>query len=656
MFSSVMRILICLCALAVLTTGAMASTVPPETMERIKAAGSAEDYPNANALLIYDKTETRFEEDGTAVSRHYSLAKILTEGGIDRYAEDHVPYYKAYDTVMIHIARVIKEDGTVIEVPESQIKDISSAMGQSMNIYDEDAMEKVIAFKNLQAGDCVEVYYTDSLYNAPMDGHYDGAFVVRYPEPIVKMEHIVNGPASKPLEHFVKNGEVDFEKKKDGDRIVYRWWAESVPELISEPAMPSYVEIAPFVLYTTIDSWEEVSEWWHEMTDTKMDMSDELRAEVAALTAGLTTREEKIDSIYHFVAQKVRYMGLGTGKKKGLEPKPATETYETKYGVCRDVATLMVAMLREAEIESEIVLTSMGTRVYDDLPYIGFNHAIVAVKNDDGSYSYIDPTVENNRDWLPAMEAEQQILRCRESGAPLEETPYASPEDNLGHIKAESRLDESGLYSSDVAITCDGFYDMALRQFVRMLPPAQQSIVFGYILQQVYPGAVLKSFDTSDAEDLTEPLELRISYQIQDYPLKAGEFTLMQNPIALGTLELISRSVLQSTSLPEREYPWNLGFTFGAIEEETITLPRGYKIKSVPDAVDKDYGPVAYRMSYTTDIPSDIASSGGQISFRKEFLIKQKQMSPEEYQALKEILKDREKLARGQIIMVKEEG
>jgi len=655
--SRLMRnLLICLMVLSVISAASIASEVPPETMKLIKAAGSAEDYPNANALIIMDKTETRFEEDGTGVTRHHSIAKILTEGGIDRYAEDHLPYYKVYDTVEIHIARVIKEDGTVIDVSDSDIKDISSAMGEAMNIYDEDAMDKVVSFKNLEAGDCVEMFYTDSLFHAPMEGHFDGGFVTRFPEPITKLEVVVNGPKSRPLKHFVKNGEVNFKKEEKGDRVIYRWWAEDVPELITEPAMPSYVEVAPFVLYTTIHSWEDVSQWWYGITETKMDMSDELRAEVASLTDGLTTRDEKIDAIYHFVAQKVRYMGLGTGKKKGFEPKPVVETYETKYGVCRDVAALMVAMLREADIECEIVLTSMGSKVYEDLPYIGFNHAIVSVKNDDGSYSYIDPTIENNRDWLAPIEAEQQVLRCRDEGASLEETPYASPEDNLGHIKAESKLDESGMYSSDVTITCDGFYDMALRQFVKMLPPAQQSIVFGYILQEVYPGAALKSFETSDAEDLTVPLEIKISYQIPDYPLKAGEFTLMQNPIALGTLEMISRSVLQSASLPEREYPWNLGFTFGAVEEETITLPPGFKIKSVPDAVDKDYGPVAYRMSYTTDIPSDISAKGGQISFRKEFLIKQKQMSPEEYLKLKEVLKDREKLARGQIIMVKEEG
>ncbi len=91
---------------------------------------------------------------------------------------------------------------------------------------------------------------------------------------------------------------------------------------------------------------------------------------------------------------------MGTGKKEGFEPKPVIETYETKYGVCRDVAALTVAMLREAKIECEIAMTNYGASVPKELPVLAFNHAIVAIKNDDGTYRYADPTVKNSTAWL----------------------------------------------------------------------------------------------------------------------------------------------------------------------------------------------------------------------------------------------------------------
>jgi hypothetical protein len=524
-----------------------------------------------------------------------------------------------------------------------------------MNIYEPEARDKVIMFKNLEVGDCIEYHYLDSLFNPPMDGQFDGGDIFQTTEPILRKEMTVTGPKSRPLKYMIKNGEVDFEKKEEGDRIAYRWHAENVPKIVTEPAMPSLYEIAPLVIYTTVESWEEISRWWGGIAESKYEMSDELQAEVVSLTEGKTTRDEKVDAIYHFVAQKVRYMGLGTGKKKGFEPKPAAETYETKYGVCRDVAALMVAMLREADVDCEIVLTSAGSKVYEDVPYMGFNHAIVAINNDDGSYTYADPTVENSVDWLPAVEAEQQVLVCNAGGSTLADTPYSPAEDNMGHIKAVSNLSGPGLYTSEVSMTMHGFYDMALRSFFKRIPPAQLKMIFGYILQGVYPGAMLTGFTTSDPEDLTKPLELNLSYQIPDYPLDADEFVLVKSPMALGVFELISQSVFASASLPERNYPWNLGFTFGATEEETITLPPGLKLKAVPDAVSKEFGPIEYKMTYSTDLPVDLEQGGVQVTYRKQLLVKSKQMSPDEYKKLKEVLQASAKSSRGEIILVKED-
>jgi hypothetical protein len=225
----------------------------------------------------------------------------------------------------------------------------------------------------------------------------------------------------------------------------------------------------------------------------------------------------------------------------------------------------------------------------------------------------------------------------------------------MGHIKAVSNLNESGLYASNVTMTCDGFYDMALRSTVKQMPPAQLNMLFGYLLQEVYPGAVLTGFSTSDPEDLTTPLQLDLSFQIPDYPLEADEFVLVKSPMALGVFEVISRSVFATASLPERNYPWNLGFTFGATEEETITLPPGLKLKAVPDAVNKEFGPIEYKMTYSTDLPVDLEQGGVQVTYRKQLLLKSKKMSPDEYKKLKEVLQASAKSSRGEIILVKEQ-
>jgi hypothetical protein len=641
-------------AMLILPVGIQASTVPAETLELIRNAGGLQEYPDADAIIILSDADIEFNEDGTAMTRVHELKKVLTQAGINRYSEEHMNYYRVYDDITVVTARVIKKDGSAVDVTEDEIKDISSAPLEYMNIYDPDARDMVVSFRNLEIGDCVEIEYLDRLFHAPMDGQFDGGGVFQRTDPILEKTTKVVGPASKPLKWVVKNGDIDFKKNEEGDKIEYVWSVENMPKVVTEPAMPSFMEIAPTLIFSTIDSWQYISRWWDAMVEPKLEINDDIRQEVADLTAGAATRDQKVDAIYHFVAQKVRYMGLGTGKKKGFEPKPVVETYESKYGVCRDVAALMVAMLRQANVDCDIVLTNMGARVFYDVPYVGFNHAIVAVRNDDGTYTYADPTIENSVDWLPSMEAEQEVLRCNPVGSDLTDTPYSPPEDNMGHIEATSELTDAGQFTSDVTFTCDGFYDMALRSFLKRLPSAQLNMIFGYLLQEIYPGTMLTSFSTSDPEDLSTPLQLNFSYRIPDYGLDANEFTLVKAPLSLGVLELISRSVFASASLPERQYPWRLGFTFGAAEEETITFPVGYELKAVPGAVEKDYGPIEYRMTYTSDLPVNLDQGGTQVTYRRQLLLKAKQMSPEDYKRLKEVLQASSKSSRGEIILVRE--
>ena len=647
-------IAVMIATLLLIASTAFAATLDKETADLIKKAGDTKQYPDANALLIKQNTTYEYNADGTGKTTDYMLAKVLTEAGFKDYGEIKIPFYKTYDSIVVKSARVIKQDGSIIDVPAEMMKDISDASTEAMNIYESDALNRVITFKNLEVGDCVELLVEDHLYHAPMEGQFDGMEVFQVFEPMISKEVVVIGPKSLPLRHITMNGKVKFSEKQMGDKVRYTWSAENVDRIIQEPAMPSLTEIAPTVIFSTIESWETVSKWWNEMAGKQMELNDAMRAEVSSLTAGKTTRDEKVDAIYHFVAQKVRYMGLGTGKKKGLEPKPVTETYETKYGVCRDVAAMMVAMLREADVPAEVVLTNMGSKVAYDIPYIGFNHAIVAIKNDDGTFTYADPTVENSVDWLPAVEAKQQVLVCTPEGKPLADTPLTPAKDNMGKIKAVSNLTGEGVFTSEVTIATDGIYDLALRSFARSMPSAQMSMIWNYVIQDVYPGARLTGFSYTDPENLELPFEIKFSYQVDKYPTEAGEFVLMKSPVSRGSFELISKFLLSSASLPERKYAYNLGFTFGASEEETITLPAGMKVKSMPDAVSESKGPVDYRMTYQSQNSSELATGGTLVTYQKEIMINAKEMSPAEYAQFKEVMKTASKSARGELIMQRE--
>ena len=639
---------------AFLLSPVLAGTASSEVLQKLEAAGGLDKHSDANAIVVEDRREVRFNEDGTYLDRSYELVKILTETGKKSYGNVSFEYARQYDMVEIKFARVIKSDGTVIEVPEEMIKDVTHPVLAQMNIYDANVRIKMITFQNLEVGDALEYEVVDSCYLAPMENHYDLIDLFRGSNPIIHKRVEINGPGAKPLKYLVKDGELEFSSSQQGERSTYVWEARDVPRIVAEPAMPSYLSFAPRLLVSTVDSWEEISRWWYEMTSTFRDQNDSLRAVVAEITKGLETDEEKIKAVYHFVAQKIRYMGLGTGKKAGFEPKPATETLSTRYGVCRDVAVLMCSMLDVLGIESYPVLTRAGELVDDEVPTVGFNHAIVALPDGKGGFYFSDPTVENCPDLLLTIEADASMLVCTPQGKNLGKSAHSPAEDNMGTISAKSRIDQQGRLVSEVTIETVGIYDVAFRNFIKHYPPQQLKFIWQSLVTRIHPGASLTGFSTSDTEDLYSQFGIRFSYEVEDYAVQAGEYLLVRSPISTNNFELILQNFLSAAGLPERNYPFNLGVTLGSTQEEDLVLPSGYTVKSLPETVNLKAEDLSYRMEYNASLPTE-SQAELRVQYRKKFLIDSKELDTESYLELKKILRTSSRSGRGEIILVKGE-
>ncbi len=627
----------------------------PELIKKISKAGDLKTHPDANTILIEMKTTYNYNLDGTYVNTVYGLRKILTQQGKKDYSERKFSYYRKYDKIYVKKARVIKSDGTILNVPKENITDITPSVLAAMNIYEPDQRQKVINFPNLEVGDAIEYFVVDTCYHAVMDSTFDTMYFFQEFDPVLHDEITVTGPSSMPLRYKSHNdpeGKIQFSKVEKDGKTTYKWWVDNQPKIIKEPSMAPFQNIAPGIWASTIPSWRDISRWGYRLNEKYIDMNDALRNETHQLVKNCKTRDDSLKALYHFVAQKVRYMGIGLGKKTGFDPKPATKTYETKYGVCRDVAVLLVAMLREVGIPAYVVYTSAGYKQYPEIPNLVWSHAIVAVPRKNGGYTYIDPTVENGMNLLMSVEATQETLVLTARGDSLSRTPYSPPEDNMGHLKATTELKEDGSVTSHVHLVANGIYDLALRQIVKAMPPAQLKNIFQNMVSSVYSGAKITEVKTGDPEDLYTPLTLDISFESKDFALKAGKYLLVKSPLSTGVFDPLGSYFLKSASLPKRQYPFNLQTTLATLNEETMILPKGYRVKAVPNPVSVKYKPVEYRMNYEKMGVSEPQGKPA-VQYKSRLALKKKIYSPEEYLKLKKVLKASQRSERGEIILEK---
>ena len=617
-------------------------------LSQIERAGGLKEYPDANALVIFEDVRTVFDESGESTSTEHALVKILTDKGKQTFATRKLPYHRLYSTVKVVLARVIKKDGRAVPVPPESIKDGTMEETQAMNILDENFRRLSLAFPGLEVGDSVEM--TVETRSKPLiRGHYNDLIVFQAGEPVQSKEVTIEGPASKPLRHVVRDGTLEFSRQKKGDRVIYRWRAANLPKIEQELAMGSAADFATRVIASTFEDWSELSRYGDSLNAGKVDSNEAMKAKVAELTKDAATKKDKILAIFRYVSQKIRYMGSSMDLGAFIEPHQATYTFEKQYGVCRDKSILMMAMLKEIGVPAFDALINLSRSTDPEIPIIYFEHAICGVVMDDGTIVYMDPTLELSSSFGETYVGGRSVLLLDEKGRDLIAVPPIPAAENLGAIRGETQVLPDGSIQGKVRISGKGFYDYVLRTVAKQVPAFQFPMVFQQLGQLLASTIKIENVKPGDLADLAKPYEITFDYKAGDYAVDVGRLVMVKIPFSSQAFDIISVGIFQLLGdRQERKYPIFLFAPRGCRQEETITFPAGYSVKAVPDPVSIREGPVS--LTLTAD------RKGNEVLFTSDFRIEVSSLDPQGYQALRKVVKGLRRFQKSMVILEKVEA
>jgi hypothetical protein len=599
-------------------------------------------FPQAMAV-VEDSSETfDVQADGKYLSTSHYRATILQEPGVEPLSKYGDSYYEKYDTVVVKRAVVIGPDGQVTAVGQDNIKDIP--MPARGPFYLQNVRLVLISFPQLQVGSTVEVD-TEVRRNAPpMDHTFSLLETLQSDQPVLRQSYSVTLPAAMPLKWKVYRGEAGFTRQERDGRVTYQWQVGEQPQLIPEPGMPPAQEVTPVLALSTIATWQDVSRWFANLASDGQKMTPELTRLVADVTAGKTTQEAKIQALYFWSARNIRYVETAfTGEKAGFKPVSADQTFQRKYGVCRDKAQFLVTLLRSIGVDAYNVLITSGVRRDVDIPGIQFNHAIVAIKRADGTFSYLDPTAEDSIQYLPYSDQYKWALVCTPKGEDIQSTPLAPPSENRMDISLETVLGADGTLGAKVVMEPTGIYDLVFRQYLNSMPPARREMFFTTLAGRILPGGSLSDLVLPDLDDLNAPVRMSFTLSAPDQGTRAGDYLVFTTPGQGGRLDLLLGSLLAGATAPTRTYPLMLEATVQSRIRETIKLPAGYTVRSLPGPVDlKDGGAALTRTC--------VATPDG-LSYDEAFTASAIYYSGSAYQGLRHLLEQRGRLRDGKIIL-----
>jgi hypothetical protein len=588
-----------LAMLILLVSGAAAA--PEALVDRSEVLRQAKDitreiYPDSDDVRIRDYLVVRYRPDGTAVKLWESYIKILTEAG--RKANRSVKHSITvpYDEVRVLTLEVIKADGSSVDIDiAANSRMVINSSQMAANIYNPDRKDLVVNVPGLDLDDILHVYLERRVVKARMTGYWGDCQLLEYSSPIQHLTYEVHAPVSLPLCSIsLRNqlgGTVVFRKtdtKEDNEPgICYTWEASNVPRLHPEPDMPTLETAAQRLLVSTIPDWEAVSRWYWSITAPHLTASQTMKERVKDLVGGRTDEMAVIEAIFRFVSQQIRYLGVVYERSApGYEPHDASVTYDKRHGVCRDKAALLVALLREAGIEAYPALMSIGEKKDPDVPRPLFNHALVAVKRQDGSYLLVDPTNENTQELLPSYLNGSSYLVATPAGQRLQVSPVVSADQNLLLVTTRGTLDRKGRYVATSELVCQGINDTGYRMRCARMGPAEREQYFAEIVKSLFPDAKVTRCDVSPSNmtDTSALVKVSLQYEVEDVLIRNGTEALLPLSFVGDKAGVVNYLLQEKTKLASRRFPLEMRYACGVKEDVLIAVPEELgRAISLPD-------------------------------------------------------------------------
>jgi tetratricopeptide (TPR) repeat protein len=471
------------------------------------AAAEKVSAGESDAVVLLDEVHYVFDAQGRSTMTERLVYRITGDSAVDDWSTAVAGWAPWFEEKPEIAARVISKDGTVHMLDAKAITE--SPATEELEIFSDNRVLRA-PLPGIAVGSVVEEVIVSHARNPVFDAGTTGRFSFGRGVPTHTARLIVDAPPSLTI-HFANKSEVAPKTETaDGlQRTVYE--ATSLPAIENwEWNLPYDLSPRPYVAFATGKSWQDIARRYSEIVDKQIAGAG-LDKIVKSAVGTSSKRAEVIAKILADIQKNVRYAGVEVAEGS-IIPRPPQEVLGHKYGDCKDKATLLVAMLREAGIPASVTLLRAGDDldVSNDLPGFGqFNHAIVHVDGDQPMW--IDPTDEFARAGeLPVPDQGRMALIANGKTTSLVQTPFYDGATNLVTETRQFTLSEEGKAQIVETTEFHGANESGQRRFYVSTDRKQYRESMEQYATTVYAAKELKNLDASDPKDLAKPFTLKM--------------------------------------------------------------------------------------------------------------------------------------------------
>lgn len=403
-----------------------------------------------------------------------------------------------------------------------------------------------------------------------------------------------------------------FERETEikGSTRILRWRKRQIPSLKEEDQAPPFLHLSPHLVYRVHSFEDEEGQQpvlrnlddlhrWYRTFLANLDLDDpgnQARQAADSVIKDLNTPREKAAALYEWVNQSIRYIAIEEGLG-GFHPRPPNTVCDRRYGDCKDMSILLVAMMRYAGLEAYPVW--VGTRRipyrYERVPSaLADNHMIAGLRLQ-GKWHFLDPTNKGLPFPYPSSftQGKEALISLNADAYRVEVIPILPASLNLDRDTIALQLEGEDLVGKG------------------------QNDLFGYYAHQMN-----RNLEQKDGDKLNQRLENtfqkgnnRCKTDIEHYAREDSATVVRYSFRVPGYAQRLNDKLYLNLNLEKpladlyqegRSHPLDLEKTFHLQRVNRLNLPPGHQVLALPAKAENDFGPFRYRFSYHQEDPESV--------------------------------------------------
>lgn len=354
---------------------------------------STHEHNPSFRYLIYDDQQ---KFDNRSLESFLHVAYVVDKPSDVQYGSElEAQYYPPFEKLTIHFARIHRRGEVLDALRAAEIQVLRQESDRERFMYD--AGEDVVAvLKDVRRGDIIEWAYSTKGQNPALAGHVlstsrlasstsvKASLVRLLVTKNTRIQYRVHGKAPAP--HV----------ETQDSFAEYRWLQSEVLAVDDEGDTPDWFVAEPWVEFSDFSSWAEVSAWALPLYEEPKSLPKELENLVVRWQQ-IANDAQKISTVLRFVQDELRYLGMEIGPHS-LKPHSPTQTFEQRFGDCKDKTLLLVTVLHRLGISAvpALVASSDGRLLKERIPSpYAFDHVIAKVTLGNDVY-WLDPTAQSD--------------------------------------------------------------------------------------------------------------------------------------------------------------------------------------------------------------------------------------------------------------------